>query len=56
MIVVLSGGTGGAKLVQGLSHVVPPENLTVIVNTADDIRVVGAACLARRRFHSLCAG
>lgn len=37
MIVVLSGGTGGAKLVQGLSHVIPPENLTVIVNTADDI-------------------
>ena len=37
MIVVLSGGTGGAKLVQGLSLVVPPENLTVIVNTGDDI-------------------
>src|SRR5664279_1730955 len=37
MIVVLSGGTGGAKLVQGLHHVVPHENLTVIVNTADDI-------------------
>lgn len=37
MIVVLSGGTGGAKLVQGLNRVVPPENLTVIVNTADDI-------------------
>jgi LPPG:FO 2-phospho-L-lactate transferase len=37
MIVVFSGGTGGAKLVQGLSHIVPPENLTVIVNTADDV-------------------
>jgi LPPG:FO 2-phospho-L-lactate transferase len=37
MIVVLSGGTGGAKLVQGLKHVVAPENLTVIVNSADDI-------------------
>ncbi len=37
MIVVLSGGTGGAKLIQGLNHVVPHENLTVIVNTADDI-------------------
>jgi LPPG:FO 2-phospho-L-lactate transferase len=37
MIVVLSGGTGGAKLIQGLTHVVPPENLTVIVNTADDV-------------------
>ena len=37
MIVVLTGGTGGAKLVQGLDHVVAPENLTLIVNTGDDI-------------------
>lgn len=37
MIVVFSGGTGGAKLVQGLSHITPHENFTVIVNTADDI-------------------
>lgn len=37
MIVVLTGGTGGAKLVQGLGHVVRPENLTVIVNTGDDL-------------------
>ena len=37
MIVVLTGGTGGAKLVQGLQHEVAPENLTVIVNTGDDI-------------------
>jgi len=37
MIVVLTGGTGGAKLVQGLHHSVPPENLTVIVNTGDDV-------------------
>src|SRR5215471_13945784 len=37
MIVVLTGGTGGAKLIQGLHHLVAPENLTVIVNTGDDI-------------------
>lgn len=37
MIVVLTGGTGGAKLVQGLGSVVRPENLTVIVNTGDDL-------------------
>jgi len=37
MIVVLTGGTGGAKLVQGLDHVVAPGKLTVIVNTGDDI-------------------
>ena len=37
MIVVFTGGTGGAKLVQGLHEVVAPEELTVIVNTGDDI-------------------
>src|SRR5450755_1255934 len=37
MIVVLTGGTGGTKLVQGLQQVVAPEELTVVVNTGDDI-------------------
>ena len=37
MIVVFTGGTGGAKLLQGLQQVVAPEDLTVIVNTGDDI-------------------
>lgn len=37
MVVVFTGGTGGTKLVQGLQQVVAPENLTVIVNTGDDI-------------------
>ena len=37
MIVVFTGGTGGAKLVQALHQVVAPEKLTVIVNTGDDI-------------------
>ncbi len=37
MIVVFTGGTGGTKLVQGLQQVVAPENLTVMVNTGDDI-------------------
>ncbi len=36
MIVVLTGGTGGAKFVDGLRRVVPPAELTVIVNTGDD--------------------
>ncbi len=35
-VVVLVGGVGGAKLAYGLSHSLPPENLTVIVNVADD--------------------
>ncbi len=37
MITVLTGGTGGAKFVDGLRQVVPPEELTVIVNTGDDL-------------------
>jgi LPPG:FO 2-phospho-L-lactate transferase len=36
MIVVLTGGTGGAKFVDGLRQVVPPEDLIIIVNTGDD--------------------
>jgi LPPG:FO 2-phospho-L-lactate transferase len=36
MIVVLTGGSGGAKFVDGLRRVVPPEELTIIVNTGDD--------------------
>lgn len=35
-VVVLAGGTGGAKLAAGLQAVVPPGELTVIVNTGDD--------------------
>jgi len=37
VITVLSGGTGGAKFVDGLRQVVRPEDLTVIVNTGDDL-------------------
>jgi LPPG:FO 2-phospho-L-lactate transferase len=40
-VVVLTGGVGGAKLVLGLSHVIPPENITAIVNTGDDFRHLG---------------
>lgn len=35
-VVTLVGGVGGAKLAYGLSRIVPPEDLTIIVNTADD--------------------
>src|SRR5271169_2701527 len=37
MIVVLTGGTGGAKLVQGIHPSAASGDLTVIVNTGDDI-------------------
>ena len=35
-ILAIAGGVGGAKLVVGLAHALPPERLTVIVNTGDD--------------------
>ncbi len=34
--VVLAGGTGGAKLASGFQSLLPPGELTVIANTADD--------------------
>ena len=41
-VVVLTGGTGGAKLARGMLDVVGPERLTVIANTGDDIEIYGA--------------
>lgn len=38
MIVVLTGGTGGAKFVQGLKQTVPARELACVVNTGDDLR------------------
>jgi LPPG:FO 2-phospho-L-lactate transferase len=40
-VVVLAGGTGGAKLARGMLDVVG-DDLTVIANTADDIEIYGA--------------
>lgn len=40
-VVALAGGVGGAKLVDGLAQALPPENLTVIVNTGDDFEHYG---------------
>ncbi len=37
----LSGGVGGAKLALGLSRVLPPEDLTIVCNTADDFDHLG---------------
>lgn len=37
-VLALSGGVGGAKLVDGLARVLPAEALTVVVNTGDDLR------------------
>lgn len=41
-VVVLAGGTGGAKLARGMLDVVGPERLAVIANTGDDVEIYGA--------------
>jgi len=41
VIIALSGGVGGAKLALGLSRVMPPEELVVVVNTGDDFEHLG---------------
>lgn len=40
-ITALAGGVGGAKLAHGLAQILPPEDLTVIVNTGDDFEHLG---------------
>ena len=40
-VITLSGGVGGAKLVLGLSHILPPGKLTVVANTGDDFDHLG---------------
>ena len=41
-VLVLAGGTGGAKLARGMQDVVGPEQLAVVANTGDDIEIYGA--------------
>ncbi len=41
-VVVLAGGTGGAKLARGMLDVVGADSLTVVANTGDDIEIYGA--------------
>ena len=40
-VTVLTGGVGGAKLVEGLQQIVPGSHLTAIVNTGDDFEHFG---------------
>jgi LPPG:FO 2-phospho-L-lactate transferase len=40
-VVVLTGGVGGAKLVLGLAHMMPAEDIVAIVNTGDDFVHLG---------------
>jgi LPPG:FO 2-phospho-L-lactate transferase len=41
-VVVLAGGTGGAKLARGFADLLAAERVTVIANTGDDIEIYGA--------------
>ena len=40
-VAALAGGVGAGKFLRGLTRAIPPEDVTVVVNTADDIRVHG---------------
>jgi LPPG:FO 2-phospho-L-lactate transferase len=40
-ILALAGGVGGAKLADGLAQLLPPEDLTIVVNTGDDFEHFG---------------
>src|SRR5689334_24661425 len=40
-VVALAGGVGGAKMAAGLQAVLPPGDLSVVVNTADDFTLWG---------------
>jgi LPPG:FO 2-phospho-L-lactate transferase len=41
-VVVLAGGSGGAKLARGMLDVVGPDELVVVANTGDDLEIYGA--------------
>jgi LPPG:FO 2-phospho-L-lactate transferase len=41
VVVVLAGGTGGAKLAAGVHDLVGPGQLTVVANTGDDVEAYG---------------
>ncbi|MFX0032483.1 MAG: 2-phospho-L-lactate transferase [Candidatus Hodarchaeota archaeon] len=38
---ILAGGVGAAKFVDGLAHVIDQEKLKIVINTADDIKLFG---------------
>ena len=40
-VICLAGGVGGAKLADGLAQILPPDQLTIVVNTGDDFQHLG---------------
>jgi LPPG:FO 2-phospho-L-lactate transferase len=43
VLAALAGGVGAARMLSGLVAVVPPSDITAVVNTADDFRLHGLA-------------
>jgi LPPG:FO 2-phospho-L-lactate transferase len=41
VLLALAGGVGGAKLAQGLSRILRPEDLAIVVNVGDDFEDLG---------------
>ena len=42
-VTCLAGGVGAARFLAGLTRVYPPEKITVVVNTGDDLEYLGAS-------------
>ena len=40
-IVLLAGGVGAAKFIEGLVNIVDPTQLKIIINTGDDLELFG---------------
>ncbi|MBV1915122.1 MAG: 2-phospho-L-lactate transferase [Pseudomonadales bacterium] len=40
-VLALSGGVGGAKLALGLTKILPPEQLSIVINSGDDFEQLG---------------
>ncbi len=41
MITALAGGVGASKFLEGLARAMPPEDISIIVNTGDDLELFG---------------
>ena len=44
-VLLFSGGVGGAKLAVGLSGILEPNELSIVVNTADDEEIYGLSLI-----------